>query len=182
MKKVIISRVLIATLLTSSIVTTIGPLKTVSQQANVSAVPVQTSTQPQGLLLTTIDGITIPEDILIAVQLNFQGYAVIAAGKTRIGGQQLYWLRAETGTNNKPSLQLLFDANWKYISQKTVAPVSRKAKEPKPAEPQPAPQPAPETDRNEEQNVKPDDNKPDTGTNSDDQEEEPGPRRPRTDN
>lgn len=78
---------------------------------------------PQGWRpVSVIDGVEVPEEILLEVQMEHQGYAVVKALKTRRSGQTAYMLRLESGNRAQRAFYLLYDQAWVAIGREEVVP------------------------------------------------------------
>lgn len=84
----------------------------VGNAATVNSLP---SDVPQGYLaFSTIDGIEVPEEVLMNVQTEHQGYAVTHANKVARNPQAYYQLQVSKDTTANPfeSIYLLYSENW----------------------------------------------------------------------
>lgn len=122
------------------------------------------SLDPRGWrVFSVIDGIEIPEEVLIQIQMDHQGYAATKASITHRNGQQHYSLRVDR--NDDPSdynsFYLLYDMNWQLVGREnTVAP--------------PPPPPAPEAPKPDDgNNGRGNDNRGNDHEEEEDEDEEP---------
>lgn len=183
MKKLIV----IATSAVMGVIVLNVPTGAQQQSGSVPAVEKTVSGRLSG---ETIDNIQVPYEILSAIQLYFQGYAVTHASERVRDGAKVYQLQVDRDSevNNADSFYLVFDHKWEFIAQerfilppqpKPQAP-QQKVREEKPEQQQP------ENDSSEQRSAQPEDNEDleeeggqgaggneDSGGNEEDQEEEP---------
>ena len=78
----------------------------------------------QSSMTSTIDGVAVPDDTLMAIQMNYPGQAVTAASTGFAGSQPVYRLVVDhdDDLNNGPTLVLTFDMQWKLLSSAQAAP------------------------------------------------------------
>ena len=119
-----------------------------AQQSQAGSAPVVEKTTNERLAGETIDNIIVPFDVLTAIQMYFEGYAVTHVEQVQRNGKPAYRLQVDRDDvkNNSDSFYLVFDAKWDYLGREAYV-------APKPPAP-PAPQPTkPKDDKKEE--VKP---------------------------
>lgn len=80
-----------------------------------------------------IDGIEVPEEILLDAQMEHQGYAVVKALKSSRAGRTIYMLRLENGSNRQRGFYLLYDQSWQAVGREEIVVQA----------PPPAPEPPP---------------------------------------
>lgn len=131
-------RILAATLVTLAI--------TLSTPA-VSGAPkgdesIKLDTLPKTGAVITIDNIQIPEEILMYVQLKYQGFSVVKAEKSVRNGGEIYRLRVDNDDQMKDGegFYLIFDQGWRQIGEEKAVPPPKPV-EVKPPEIQPTPAP-----------------------------------------
>ena len=116
----------------------------------------QTNTATTGSLAAeTINDISIPTEVLLYVQTNYQGYAVTQASKAARDGKPVYSLRVDPNdiTTDYDGFYLLYDMNWKLLGEEKMTPPAPK--------PEPKPQitdekkPASDKPHTEQRNTKP---------------------------
>lgn len=120
-----------------------------AQQSQAGSAPVVEKTTNERLAGETIDNIIVPFDVLTAIQMYFEGYAVTHVTRIERNGQPAYRLQVDRDdmNNNADSFYLVFDAKWDYIGREAYV-------APKPPTP-PAPQPKPDDRKEEEKPEKP---------------------------
>ncbi len=93
--------------------------QTGAQQQPAGTIPPVEKTTNARLAGETIDGIEVPHDILTAVQLYFQGFAVTQAHEIERAGKKAYRLQVGSNSvaNDADSFYLNFDDKWKFITQ-----------------------------------------------------------------
>lgn len=118
------------------------------------------------VLTETIDGIKIPYTVLLDVQMEYQGYAVVGVQMSSRSGQELYRLHIKTSElRSRENIYLLYDKEWEFIGdEKTLAPLQVTKPEPPTAPVVEKPQPPEDID--DEPEVEPEEP---------DDEEEPDP-------
>lgn len=129
----------------------VGAAPTVNQPA-VASQP--TATQPT--IVTVMDEVPVPEEILVRIQSVYVGYAVTQATKGTKGSQAIYRLKIEhdnVSTDLKP-VYLIYDTNWQFIEEEQWVPPAPVEVTP-PAEPTPAPEPERHEDKPDEDKPKP---------------------------
>lgn len=91
-------------------------------------------------LVSTIDGIDVPYDVLNYIQTEYMGHTVTQANKIERDGRQAYRLRVDRDdlANDYESFYLIYDSSWKLISGKEKI---------QPPPPPPAPKPVENTQR-----------------------------------
>lgn len=107
-----------------------------AQQTQPGTAPEVEKTNTQRLAGETIDNVTVPFDVLTAIQMYFEGYAVTHANEIQRNGQKAYRLQVGRDDINKTAdtFYLVFDSKWDFIGREAyIAP-------PKPA-PRPVEQP-----------------------------------------
>lgn len=90
-------------------------------------------------MVSAIDGIEVPEEILIQIQMDYPGHAATKASKTVRNGQELYALRVDRDDNpsDYDSFYLLYNSDWQSVGKEDlVAP--QPVFQPEPAPEQPA--------------------------------------------
>lgn len=115
---------------------------TYAQQTQPGSAPEVEKTNTQRLAGETIDNIVVPFDVLTAIQMYFEGYAVTHANEVQRNGQKAYRLQIGRDDINKTAdtFYLVFDSKWDFISREAFV-----------APPKPAPKPEePKDDKKEE--------------------------------
>lgn len=89
-------------------------------------------------VVSAIDGIEVPEEILIQIQMDYPGHAATKASKINRNGQELYALRIDRDDNpsDYDSFYLLYNADWQSVGKEDqVAPQPVFRPEPEPQQP-----------------------------------------------
>ena len=88
--------------------------------------PATEATPPavQPLIVTIMDEVPVPEEILVRIQSVYVGYAVTQATQASKGGQTIYRLKIEH--DNVPSefkpVYLIYDMAWQFIEEEQWVP------------------------------------------------------------
>jgi hypothetical protein len=109
-------------------------------------------------MTSTIDGIAVPVESLMQIQMKYQGYAVTKAQQVNRNGKEVYELRVDRDdqTTDYDGFYLFYDKNWKFLDeQKITAPQKSKPQIAPSAKPEPAPAPEDEGGRGGSQNPQP---------------------------
>jgi hypothetical protein len=118
MKKLLLFGVLLSLVILSN------SIKAGSQQVdktNASVVEAVVFEMPDSV----IDGIPVPHEILMYVQMEYQGYAVTKANKVTQGSGTFYQLLVDNDDQpyNGLVIYLLYDTNWQLVSEQKTLPV-----------------------------------------------------------
>jgi hypothetical protein len=139
-----------------------------AQQSQAGSAPVVEKTTNERLAGETIDNIIVPFDVLTAIQMYFEGYAVTHVDQVQRNGQPAYRLQVDRDdvNNNADSFYLVFDSKWDYLGREAYV-------APKPPAPAPVEKPKDDDKREEEKPEKPDkpDEAQDGGQGGDDDSE-----------
>lgn len=105
-----------------------------AQQTQPGSAPEVEKTNTQRLAGETIDNIVVPFDVLTAIQMYFEGYAVTHATEVQRNGQKAYRLEVSRDDISKTAdtFYLVFDSKWDFISREAFVLPPKPA--PKPAE------------------------------------------------
>lgn len=98
---------------------------TYAQQSQAGSAPIVEKTAVQRLDGETIDNIIVPFDVLTAIQMYFEGYAVTHVTQIQRNGQSAYRLQVDRDdiNNNADSFYLVFDTKWDFLGREAyVAP------------------------------------------------------------
>ena len=111
----------------------------------------QAAAGDQPTMMIVIDGVAVPFDVQMGIQLKYQGHAVTKVAVVSHNGEQAYRLRVDRDDipDDFDSIYLYYDMNWQYIDDKKMAPPAQPAFKPEPPRqapmpPKPKPAPAPE--------------------------------------
>jgi hypothetical protein len=139
MKKQVLSFLTVSVLAFGS--TALVTAQSSTGQTNQESQPVSSVTRD--MLVSVIDGIEVPFEVVEYAQVEYQGHAIIKAEKTRRGGQEVYQLTVSRDTAVNPGdIYLIYDMNWELIDD---------AKVPEPPKPEPKPEPEPEENDEDEE-------------------------------
>lgn len=111
-------------------------------------------------LSETIDNISIPMDVTIGVQLDYQGMAINQAHKE--GSNYVLRVDHDSNTNDSNAFYLVYSSNWTLLGQKRVVlqePPKAQPEKPSVA-PTPPPQPQQELPKPPKPEIRPPESKP----------------------
>ena len=109
----------------------------------------QPAARDKPTMMIVIDGVAVPFEVQMSIQLKYQGHAVTKIAVVSHNGEQAYRLRVDRDDvpDDYESIYLYYDMKWQYIDDKKMAPPAQpafKSEPPKPASVQkPEPEPAP---------------------------------------